>query len=59
MKINSINDIWNAVCEECKKSVSEVAFDTFFKFLKPEYFDSTQFVLSSETEYLRTTVQNL
>ena len=59
MKINSINDIWNAVCEECKKKVSEVAFDTFFKFLKPEGFDSNEFVLSTETEYLKTTVENL
>lgn len=59
MKINSINDIWNAVCEECKKSVSEVAFDTFFKFLKPEGFDSNEFILSTETEYLKTTVESL
>ncbi|MBO7520288.1 MAG: chromosomal replication initiator protein DnaA [Clostridia bacterium] len=59
MKINSINDIWNAVCEECKKNVSEVAFDTFFKFLKPEGFDSSEFVLSTETEYLKTTVESL
>ena len=59
MKINSINDIWNAVCEECKKSVSEVAFDTFFKFLKPESFDSNEFILSTETEYLKTTVESL
>ncbi|MBR5923592.1 MAG: chromosomal replication initiator protein DnaA [Clostridia bacterium] len=59
MKINSINDVWNAVCEECKKTVSEVAFDTFFKFLKPESFDSNEFVLSAESEYLKTTVENL
>ena len=59
MRINSINDIWNAVCEECKKSVSEVAFDTFFKFLKPESFDSNEFILSTETEYLKTTVESL
>ena len=59
MKINSINDIWNAVCEECKKTVSEVAFDTFFKFLTPESFDSNEFVLSTENEYLRTTVESL
>ena len=59
MKINSINGIWNAVCEECKKSVSEVAFDTFFKFLKPESFDSNEFILSTETEYLKTTVESL
>ena len=59
MKINSINDVWNAVCEECKNTVSEVAFDTFFKFLTPVSFDSNEFILSTETEYLKTTVENL
>ncbi len=59
MAINSINDIWNAVCEECKKTVSEVAFDTFFKFLTPESFDSNEFILSTDTEYMKTTVENL
>ena len=59
MGINSINDIWDAVCEECKKSVSEVAFDTFFKFLTPESFNSNEFILSTETEYMRTTIENL
>ncbi|MBR4910866.1 MAG: chromosomal replication initiator protein DnaA [Clostridia bacterium] len=59
MKINSINDIWNAVCEECKKSVTEVTFDTFFKFLKPESFSSSEFVLSTESEYLTNTMRDL
>ncbi len=59
MAISSINDVWNAVCEECKKTVSEVAFDTFFKFLTPESFDSNEFILSTETEYMKTTVENL
>ena len=59
MKINSINDVWNAVCEECKNTVSEVAFDTFFKYLTPERFDSNEFVLSTENDYLKTTVENL
>lgn len=59
MGINSINDVWNAVCEECKKTVSEVAFDTFFKFLTPESFNSNEFILSTETEYMKTTVENL
>ena len=59
MKIRTINDVWNTICEECKKTVSDVAFDTFFKFLKPEGFNSKEFVLSTETEYMKTTIENL
>ncbi len=59
MAIKSIDDIWSLVCEECKKEVSEIAFDTFFKFLKPETFNASEFVISCETEYLRDTLEGL
>ena len=45
MAVNSINDIWNAVCEECKTKISEIAFDTFFKYLKPESISGEELVL--------------
>lgn len=59
MPVNSIEDMWAKICEECKKSVSEIAFDTFFKFLKPEYFDSKEFVFSTAYEYMRDTIEEL
>ncbi|MBR0466175.1 MAG: chromosomal replication initiator protein DnaA [Clostridia bacterium] len=59
MPVNSINDLWAKVCDECKKQVTELAFNTFFKFLTPEYIDADKFVLSCENEYLRTTLESL
>ena len=59
MPVNSINDIWAAVCEECKKHISSVAFDTFFKFMNPESFNSTEFVISTNYEYIRDTIEEL
>ena len=57
MPINSIDDIWSAVCEECKKAISEVAFDCFLKNLKPVSLDAGVFVLSINNEYMRGVVE--
>lgn len=59
MPVNSIKDIWSAVCEECKKEISAIAFDTFFKFLEPESMDNQSFVLSASNDYIKETVENL
>ncbi len=53
MPINSLEDIWAAVCEECKKTISEVAFNCFLKDLKPVSFNSGEFVVSINNEYMR------
>ena len=29
MPVNSIDDIWAVICEECKKTISDFAFDVF------------------------------
>lgn len=57
MPINSLDDIWSAVCEECKKSISEVAFDCFLKPLKPVSLDAGIFILSIDNEYMRGVVE--
>lgn len=59
MPVNSVNDLWAKVCDECKKKVTELAFNTFFKFLTPEYIDASAFVLSCENDYLRNTLEQL
>lgn len=58
MPINSIDDIWEAVCEECKKTITEVAFNCFFKDLKPVSFNSGEFVISINNEYMRTVIED-
>ena len=57
MPINSLDDIWSAVCEECKKSISEVAFDCFLNPLKPVSLDAGVFVLSIDNDYMRGVVE--
>ena len=57
MPISSINDIWYAVCEECKKTISEVAFDCFLKDLVPLSLNGGEFVLSINNDYMRTVVE--
>ena len=53
MAVNSLDDIWNSVCEECKTKISEIAFDTFFKYLTPESINSQEFVLAASNNILK------
>ena len=57
MSINSLDDIWAAVCEECKKTISEVAFNCFLKDLKPVSFNSGEFMVSINNEYMRGVIE--
>ena len=59
MSLNSINDIWSAVCDECKTKISEVAFDTFFKYLKPESVTGEEFLLSASNDYIKGMIQSV
>ena len=51
MSENPLNQIWSAICDECKKSVSEVAFNCFLKDLKPVFFNDSEFVVSLNDSY--------
>lgn len=51
MPITSIEDIWVFVCEECKKIITQTAFDCFFSDLKPLSFENGEFVVSCRDEY--------
>ncbi|MBR7131941.1 MAG: chromosomal replication initiator protein DnaA [Clostridia bacterium] len=53
MPINSLDDIWFAVCEECKKHISDIAFDCFLKDLKPVSLDSGELTVSINSDYMR------
>lgn len=57
MPISSIDDIWSAVCEECKKTISEIAFNCFLKDLKPVSLDGGELILSINNEYMRGVVE--
>lgn len=57
MPINSLQDIWCAVCDECKKTISEVAFNCFLKDLKPVSLENGEFTLAVNNEYMRGVVE--
>lgn len=57
MPINSLEDIWFAVCEECKKTISEVAFNCFLKDLKPICLENGELIISINNEYMRGVVE--
>ncbi len=57
MPINSLNDIWSAVCDECKKVISEIAFNCFLKDLRPVSLDGRELVLAINNEYMRGVVE--
>ena len=46
MSTTPLDEIWNAICDECKKSISEIAFNCFLKDLKPVFFNNSEFVFS-------------
>jgi len=50
---NYLQNIWVAICEECKKSISEIAFECFLKDLKPVSIESGTFKVSIDSEYLK------
>ncbi|MBQ6713945.1 MAG: chromosomal replication initiator protein DnaA [Clostridia bacterium] len=50
---NSIDAIWEGICEEIKKRVPEVTFNCFFKDLNPVNIDNGAFVISVNNEYMR------
>ena len=58
MAIQSISDIWNAVCDECKKNLSEITFDCFLKDLKPVSIEGGSFTLSINNDYLKGLIEN-
>ncbi len=58
MSENPLAQIWAAVCDECKKTISEVAFDCFLKDLKPEFLSDGEFTLSINDPYKKGFVED-
>ena len=57
MPIESLDDIWSAVCEECKNRISVITFDCFFKNLRPISIEGGKFIIGINNEYLQTIIQ--
>lgn len=57
MQMESLSDIWAAVTDECKKSISETTFDCFLTKLKPVSLDAGEFYISINNEYMRGVIE--
>lgn len=51
MPVTSIVDIWELVCEECKKIITKIAFDCFIAHLKPVAFNAGELIIACKEEY--------
>ncbi len=51
MPVSSVTDIWNLICEECKKIITQVAFDCFIADLKPVSFNTGELIIACKEEY--------
>ena len=58
MKIESLSDIWEAVCEECKKSMTEIAFNVWIKDLHPIEINAGEWVLGIYSDYKKGIIES-
>lgn len=60
LSIQSIEDIWSAVCEEIKNSdkITLVGYNLWIKDLKPVSFGTDGFVLSTPADVVKNTIEN-
>jgi chromosomal replication initiator protein len=58
MQINSPADIWELVCTELKKEITEISFNVWLKDLKPVEMKQGEFVLSIYSVYKKQIVES-
>ena len=51
MQIESLTDIWEAVCLELKKRMTEIAFNVWFKDLHPIEIRNGEIILGIYSDY--------
>ena len=59
MSENPLNQIWSAVCDECKKTISEVTFNCFLKDLVPVMLNEGEFIVSISDPYKKGVVEEI
>ena len=58
MKVESTSDIWELVCNELKKTISEIAFDVWLKDLHPIDLKNGEFILGIYSDYKKQIVES-
>lgn len=57
MKIDSLNDIWGAVCEICKQNITEIAFNVWINDLHPIDMKDNTLVLGIYSAYKKSVIE--
>ena len=58
MKVESTSDIWELVCNELKKTISEIAFDVWLKDLHPIDLKNGEFILGIYSDYKKQIIES-
>ncbi len=59
MSPNPLNEIWTAICDELKKSISEVTFNCFFKDLVPVHITDGEFTVSINDQHKKNFIEDI
>lgn len=57
MSFNSLSDLWDAACEECKNVISDVSYNTWIKDLAPVSMKDGVFTLSIYTPFKKDIIE--
>ena len=57
MKIDSLNDIWGAVCDICKQNITEIAFNVWINDLHPIDMKENTLTLGIYSAYKKSVIE--
>ncbi len=58
MSLSPLETVWAAICDELKKSISEVTFNCFFKDLVPVFMSDGEFTISINDQHIKGLIEN-
>ena len=54
--MDSINEVWESVCDICREAIHEVAFNSWIKTLTPVSFSEKEIVLKARSRFQKNIV---
>lgn len=58
MSPSPLETVWAAICDELKKSISDVTFNCFFKDLVPVFMSDGEFTISINDQHIKGLIEN-
>ena len=55
--MDSLTDVWSAVCEACRRSISEVGFNAWIKIIEPIELRAGEIVLGVSSDFKRNIIE--